>query len=99
MSETIFVAIWGAENGCVQGDLLLLIHPRNKFLSSSIVEGKNSTLGSSVAPCKWDDLHLQIWAWWFFPEICSVDLMGRVHVKAPVHGRLGLGTVDGCGGS
>lgn len=67
------------------------------FYQAASWRGKNPTLGSSVAPCKWDDLHVQIWEWCFSPEICSVDLMGRVHVEAPVRVRLGLGNVDGCG--
>lgn len=52
---------------------------------------------SSFATYKLGDVRWQIWAWLFFPEICSVDLMERVHVKAPVHVRLGLGNVDECG--
>lgn len=67
------------------------------FCQAAGWRGKNSALGSSVTPCKWDYLPLQIWEWCFFPEFGSVDLIGRVHVEAPVHVRLGLGNVDGCG--
>lgn len=77
----------------------LCIHATSFFFKQHRGLGKNSTLGSSVAAYKWDDPHLQIREWGFFPEICSVGPMERVHVKAPVNVRLGLGNVDGCGGS
>lgn len=50
-SRAIYVVIWEAETGCVQGDLLL-IHSCNKFLSSSIMEWKELYTGFQLCHLK-----------------------------------------------
>lgn len=97
--KAIYVAMWRTGSGCVQGDMLVLVHSfmQQVFIKQHDRVGRTLCQVSSFATYKLGDVHWQIWAWLFFPEICSVDLMERVHVKAPVHVRLGLGNVDECG--
>ena len=56
-------------------------------------------LGPSSATYTLSDLYLQNWGRGFFLESCSVGLLEMVQVKAPVNVKLGLGKVDGQGGS